>query len=85
MPKDTSDSLPPTSDDEVNLADAMETYTFDERYEARDVVSCVGGGIDINLGLAVEESVLALLVGRCRQGVAVVASHALYFDHGARL
>lgn len=64
------------------MAEAMETYTFDERYEARDVVSCVGGGIDIDLGFAVEESVLALFLSRCRQGV-VVAGHALYFDHGA--
>jgi len=61
----------------------METYTFDKRHEARDVVSCVGGGINVDLGLAVEESVLALLVSRWRQGVVVVAGHALYLDHGA--
>lgn len=61
----------------------METYTFDERHKARDVVSCIGGGIDINLGLTVEESVLALLVGGWRQCVVVVAGRALYFDHGA--
>ena len=48
------------------MAEGMEAYTFDERYEARDVVSCVGGGIDVDLGLAVEESILALFVGRCR-------------------
>lgn len=85
MPRGISDSLPPTSHDEASLVEAMETYTFDERYETRDVVSCVGGGVDIDLGLAVEESVLALLVGRCRQGAIVVVGHALYFDHGTRL
>lgn len=81
MPGDMSDLLPPTSD-EARLVEAMETYTFDERYEAGDVVPCVGGGIDIDLGLAEEESVLALLVG---QGavVVVVARRVHYFDHGA--
>lgn len=80
-----SDSLPPTSHDEVSLVEAMETYTFDERNETRDVVSCVGGGIDIDLGFAVEESVLALLVRRRRRCVVAVAGLTLYFDHGTRL
>lgn len=74
-----SDSLPPTSHEEVSLVGTMETYTFDERYETRDVVSCVGGGIDIDLGFAVEESVLALFVG---QDVVIIVGHMLYFDHG---
>ena len=71
------------------FGEAKDTYTLDECYEARDVVSRIGGGIDIDLGFAVEESELALLVGRCGQGVVVVVvvvvGNALYLDHGSRL
>lgn len=46
------------------MVKGMWTYASNERYKTRDVVPRVRGGIDVDPGFAVEESVFALLVGK---------------------